>query len=243
MTGKSTLYLLPGLLCDEAVWQEQEKALAPFFDVRIPVFRGFDNLTDMARSVLQEAPPHFSVMGHSMGGRVAMELMQLAGDRIDKFGVMDTGMHPVRPGEDQKRQVLLDLANEKGLEAVAEAWIGPMVHPDRQNDTALIQEITQMILRNSVADFKGQIRALLGRSDQSRYLPNISQQVLLVCGDADGWSPVSQHEAMLDQLPHGHLEVIKDAGHMLPMEQPQALNDVLLNWLNDEAGERSKRIS
>ncbi|MGA0806847.1 MAG: alpha/beta fold hydrolase, partial [Pseudohongiellaceae bacterium] len=75
MDPKPVVFLLPGLLCDEAVWRHQIAALSQQFDVRVPDFRGMDDFREMARLVLQQAPERFSVIGHSMGGRVAMELM------------------------------------------------------------------------------------------------------------------------------------------------------------------------
>jgi len=236
MTDKPVLFLLPGLMCDEAVWVDQQKTLSPFANVIIPVFRGFDCLTDMAAYVLEQAPEQFSVAGHSMGGRVAWELMELAGNRIDKFAVLDSGVHPVKDDEPQKRQILLDKALEQGLQAVADAWTLPMLHPTRHQDTKLIQEIHAMILRNSVDDFFGQVKALLGRKDQTGILAGIEQEVLLIAGDEDSWSPPQQHQQMAGQLKRCHLEIITDAGHMVTMEKPEAVSKVLLQWFTGTAG-------
>src|SRR5690606_22856653 len=101
--NKPVLYLLPGLLCNEQCWTAQVDALSAVAEVRVPSFKQFDSLVAMAESVLAEAPARFSVVGHSMGGRVAWELLRLVeeggGKTIDKFAVMDTGVHPVAPGE------------------------------------------------------------------------------------------------------------------------------------------------
>ncbi len=234
MSAKPVLFLLPGLMCDEAVWAEQVQALAPHAELRVPVFRGFDSLRGMAEHILAQAPARFSVAGHSMGGRVALELMQLAADRIDRFALLDTGVHPVQPGEAEKRQVLLDLADREGLEAVADSWAPPMVHPDRRADLPLMTAIRAMILRNSVTDFKRQVKALLDRGDQSLYLPSIRQHVRLICGAQDTWSPVEQHEAMLALLPEARLEVVEDCGHMATMEKPAQLNRLLLDWFCEQ---------
>jgi len=158
--------------------------------------------------------------------------MNLAGKRIERFAVMDTGAHPVAPGEPAKRQILLDAARRQGLQAVADAWILPMLHPDNHQNSALIDDIYAMILRNTVADYEGQISALLGRSDQSAYLPYVEQRTWLIVGEADGWSPVSQHEAMAALLPRSELRVVKGGGHMCTMERPEAVNALLKEWLN-----------
>lgn len=230
---KPVVYLLPGLMCDEAVWESQQLALAPHAEVRIPVFRGFDSLRAMAEAVLRDAPERFSVVGHSMGGRVAFELSEIAGKRIERFAVMDTGVHGVQPGEAEKRQVLLEAAARKGLQAVADAWILPMLHPDNHGNAALIEQIAAMILRNSLDDYRGQVTALLGRVDQTPYLARIAAKAWLLCGEADSWSPVAQHAAMQAHLRDSTLRVIAGAGHMSTMEQPEAVNQLLLEWLHE----------
>jgi len=230
MPEKPVLFLLPGLMCDEAVWEHQQQTLATYAEVIIPVFRGFDSLVSMAEHVLTLVSGHFSVVGHSMGGRVAWELMELAGKRIDKFAVMDTGVHAVNKEEPEKRQVLIDKANAEGLRAVAHAWIPGMVHPDRQSDTQLIDEITAMILRNSVEDFIGQMQALLKRKDQTENLFHISQEVLLIVGEADSHSPPQQHQLMAEQLEKSRLEIVPGVGHMVTMEKPEEVSTILLNW-------------
>jgi len=230
---RPVVYLLPGLMCDEAVWEQQQAALAPHAEVRIPVFRGFSSLRAMAEAVLQGAPERFSVVGHSMGGRVAFELSEIAGKRIERFAVMDTGMHGVQPGEAEKRQVLLDAAARKGLQAVADAWILPMLHADNHGNAVLIEQISAMILRNSLDDYQGQVRALLDRIDQTPYLTRIYPKTWLLCGEADSWSPVSQHVAMQQYLRDSTLRVIPGAGHMSTMEQPEIVNQLLLEWLHE----------
>lgn len=227
------VFLLPGLMCDEAVWEHQQAALAGRAMVRIPVFRGYKSLRAMAEAVLAAAPPRFSVVGHSMGGRVAFELMEIAGNRIDRFAVMDTGVHGVRPGEREKRQPLLDAAARVGLQAVADDWVQPMLHPDNHGNQVLVDAITAMILRNSLEDYRGQVAALLGRNDQTAYLARIRQKVWLLCGEADEWSPVAQHAAMQPHLRDSTLRVIPGAGHMSTMEQPDAVSRLLLEWLDE----------
>lgn len=233
MSAKPCVFLLPGLMCDEAIWEHQQAALRPYADVRIPVFRGFTSLRTMAESVLEDAPERFSVVGHSMGGRVAFELMEIAGKRIERFAVMDTGVHGIQSGEADKRGILLAAAERKGLQAVADAWILPMLHPDHHADNELIAAINRMILRNSVADYRGQVEALLTRSDQTPYLTRIKQKTWLLCGEADSWSPVSQHEQMQQYFAASELRIIKNAGHMSPMEQPEAVSNILVEWINE----------
>lgn len=230
MGNSPVVYLLPGILCDETVWQHQIKALSPYANVVVPDFRGMSSFREMALKVLASAPAKFSVVGHSMGGRVAMELMHLAPERIDKFVVMDLGVHPLQPGEHEERMALVKQVEEKGMQFLADSWMMPILAPGHQQDEQLVSEINAMVLRSSPADYRAHIEAALTREDQSRYLPLIKHQVLILCGEQDSWSSVEQHEDMLHDLKRAELVVIPDAGHMVTMEQPRAVSRILLDW-------------
>ncbi|HBH39917.1 MAG TPA: alpha/beta hydrolase, partial [Curvibacter sp.] len=100
MTMSTTLMLLPGLNCDAAVWAPQVAALKAQANCIIPAWGLRDSLTAMAQQVLDEAPTdRFSVAGHSMGGRVALEVMRLAPQRVARLALLSTGTHPLAAGE------------------------------------------------------------------------------------------------------------------------------------------------
>ena len=234
--SKPFVFLLPGMLCDAGVWQAQIDALKSRYTLAIPVFRDFDSFDAMAEHVLAMAPSHFSIVAHSMGGRVAMELMRKVPARIDKFILMDMGVHPVSAAETVRNQRLLELAAAGGLEAVADSWIPYMIHPDRFDDRKLVGDIRAMVLRNTAADLQNQLLAAERRNDQSRYLAEIRHHVHLICGDSDNWNPPDLHQRMQATLANAELHIIPDCGHMAPMEKPYAVNALLLEWLGTRAG-------
>jgi pimeloyl-ACP methyl ester carboxylesterase len=88
-----------------------------------------------------------------------------------------------------------------------------------------------MFARRTPVHFANQIRALLARPDASPTLQGIAGTVHLICGAQDSWSPVAQHRAMATLLPLSVLSVIESAGHMAPMEQPEAVALALAKWL------------
>lgn len=229
----TTLYLLPGLTCDQAVWAGQMRDLADVAEVRVPDFRGYDSLEAMAESVLKGAPNRFTVAGFSMGGRVAMEMCRQAGPRVERLALLDTGAHPLREGERKQRQGFVDVARRDGMEALAAAWIPGMVHPDRLHDAELITSITDMVKRFSLAEFEGQIQALLTRPDARELLTGISCPTLVACGRQDTWAPLAQHEEMAASLPNARLEIIEDSGHMSTMERPKYVAALLRRWLGE----------
>jgi len=232
MTAKQVVFLLPGLLCDDAVWRAQARLLSKTHKVHVPHFFGYDSIPAMARAILAMAPERFSLAGHSMGARVAIEVVNQAPSRVDRLAILDTGVHPVRPGEHEARQELVDIACTQGMEALAAHWVPPMLAPGRMNDAALLEEVTAMVCRATPLIFARQIRALLNRPSTEAVLPAIRCPVQVIVGRQDGWSPISQHEEIVAAVPYAKMTVIEDCGHMAPLERPEAVGDILTEWLH-----------
>lgn len=227
----ASLVFLPGLLSDAIVWQPAADHFAPQIPIAIADLSAGTSLTQMAQTVLAENDGPLYVVGHSMGARAALEMVRLAPERIKKLALVDTGIHPKKEGEEAKRQVMLDLAANEGMQALADKWLPPMVHEARHDDTDLMNALNDMVLRADEAQHERQIKALINRPDGACVLPNITCPVLLAVGRQDGWSPPEQHEEMLAMLKDARLVVIEDAGHFAPIERPQGMIAALDMWL------------
>ncbi len=167
---RPALVLIPGLLCDELVWQHQVRHFAGSHDVIVPMLDGFDSIPAMAASVLALAPGRFSLAGHSLGGRIALEVVRQDAARVEALALLDTGVHPCTPGEPARRQELLALACTRGMDAVAREWLPPMVHPDRRADRGFMAPLEAMVERRTPATFRNQVTALLERPDAAPVL-------------------------------------------------------------------------
>ncbi|GAB3495452.1 alpha/beta hydrolase [Curvibacter fontanus] len=232
----TTLMLLPGLNCDAAVWAPQVAALRGQAHCVVPAWGLHDSLTAMARQVLDEAPTErFSMAGHSMGGRVALEVMRLAPQRVERLALLDTGTHPLAAGEAGEkeragRMALLKIAQAQGMRVMAQEWAKGMVHPDRIGGP-IFEEVLAMFDRGSATQYAAQINALLNRFDAAPLLPGITCPTLVLTGRQDAWSGPAQHEAMAAAIPGAQLVIVEDSGHMTTMEQPQAVSAALTTWL------------
>jgi uncharacterized protein (TIGR02246 family) len=231
-----TLVLIPGLLCDEFVWSGQRKALSAHARVWVPDHGSLDSLTDMALAVLRDVPAErFALAGHSMGGRVALEVLRLAPHRVQRLALLDTGWLPRAAGvqgeqERASRLALLDNARRLGMRTMGRQWARGMVHPDAI-DTPVFAAIIDMIERKTPDVFAAQIRALLARPDASAQLLAIDCPTLVLCGRQDSWSPLTQHLQMVALIRGARLRIIEESGHMSTLEQPQAVSAALLEWL------------
>lgn len=229
--ARPTVLALSGLLCDELVWRAQADALAELADVVIVDFPDLDDFGSMAEHALAGVAGEFHLWGHSMGGRVALELWRRSSERVRSLALFDTAVHGVRDGEVESRQVLVDLSARQGMEATADAWLPQMVDPARWHDARLMGRLREMVLRTTPDQHARQINALVTREDQTPILSTIDVPTLVAVGRHDAWSPLAQHEEIAAAIPGARLEVIEDAGHFSTVEQPDAVNTLLREWM------------
>jgi pimeloyl-ACP methyl ester carboxylesterase len=228
---KQSVVLLCGLLCDETVWTDIPQRLAAVAQVQVVSFRGFSSLPAMAQHVLDIAPPRFAVAGHSMGGRVALEIMRAAASRIAGLALLNTGVHAVRDGEPQSRSRLVRLAYEHGMAALAAEWLPPMLGSDTARAAELMPQLCAMIQRFTAEAYAGQVSAMLNRPEVLSLLPSIAVPTLLLSGSDDTWSPVSQQHSIRRRIAHATLFEVHGAGHMAPLERPDSVAIALREWL------------
>jgi pimeloyl-ACP methyl ester carboxylesterase len=236
--SRDTVVFLPGLLCDRAVWEPQIAALSGRYDCVVADYGAADSLRTMAREVLESAPPRFSLVGHSMGGRVALEVMRSEPRRAARLALLDTG-YRTRPegeageAEARERYRLLDIARTQGMRVMGREWLRGMVHPARLQDGELIETILAMIERKTPGILAAQVLALLTRPSAEAVLRALRCPTLILCGRQDAWSPLARHEEMAAMVAGARLEVIEDSGHMVSLEQPRAVTAALESWLQE----------
>lgn len=233
----NTLVLLPGLMCDAAVWAPQIEALSPRVACHVPDYGALDSLGAMAEHVLATAPPgRFALVGHSMGGRVAFEMQRRAPERVERLALLDTSYHPLAAGEAgraerRQRLALLEIARRQGMRTMAREWALGMVHSTRHGEP-VFEAVLDMIERSNPTVFAAQIAALLARPDATALLDTIRCPTLLLCGREDAWSPPARHEFMRDRIPGARLVVVEQCGHMGTLERPAAVSAALIDWLD-----------
>jgi len=236
MTAAACLVLVPGLACDAAVWTAMQAALPASVQPWIAEGALQDDIGDMARTLLRDAPAErFALAGHSLGGRIALEVMRQAPQRVSHLALLDTGWQPRAGGEagareQTQRDELVEIARREGMRAVGERWAPGMLHADRLGD-AVHDEVLAMVARQSVERFAAQQTALLARPDAADVLARIHCPTLVLCGRQDGWAPLERHEEMARRIAGARLAVVEDSGHMSPMEQPAAVAAELVAWL------------
>jgi pimeloyl-ACP methyl ester carboxylesterase len=166
-----------------------------------------------------------------MGGRVALEIMRLAPERVERLALFDTAATPAAPDEPARRQEMIDLAQRDGMAAVAARWLPMIIHPDRLQQVEFMRALTGMICRATPDIYARQIRALLNRPDYRAILSTIACPTLVACGRDDLWSPIDQHQQIAKMISGASLAVIDHCAHMTTVEAPAEVTTLLRNWL------------
>jgi len=224
------LVMLPGLICDASIYAPQSAAFSD--SLAVEGYGLCDSLLGMADIVLEQAPERFALFGHSMGGRIALEVYRKAPERGTHLALVSTGIHPVGANEPANRAALQQVGHDNGFEALVDEWLPPMVADANRTNPAIYDPLKAMCMRASQEQFDAQIKALLSRPEVESLLPQISCPTLVMTGSEDGWAPPAQHEGIAAAIPDSQLVIVEGAGHMIQFEAPKAVNAAIADWLS-----------
>lgn len=223
------LILLPGLLCDQALWEHQIKALQGKVDVLVPDLTGFDNMQDLAAHVLATAPERFMLGGLSMGGYVAQEIMRQAPERVSRLFLIDTSARADTPEQTRRRQGLIHLAGKGDFKGVTPRLLPMLVAPHNLENTIITQTIMDMAQRVGKEAFVRQQTAILTRINSIPSLANIKVPTTIICGEEDALTPPEHaHEIARAIGRNTPVHIIAKAGHLAPLEAPEQVNALML---------------
>ncbi len=229
---KPSLLLIPGLLCDQALWQHQIKALGAKANVQVADTTGADSIPAIAESVLAKAPATFTLAGLSMGGYVAMEIMRVAPNRVTSLALLDTTARPDTDEQKRRRKGLIQLSNRGDFKGVTPRLLPLLLAPDHLNNEVLVKVVMDMAQRVGQQAFVRQQTAILNRVDSRPDLANYKVPVKIVCGEHDALTPPEHAEEMKKLIgKNATLHIISGAGHLTSLEAPEKVTEILESCL------------
>ncbi len=229
MSTKPHLVLLPGLMCDAALWDFVTPALSKTATLHHGNLFADDSIAGMAARVLAEAPATFAVAGFSMGGYIAREVAMTAPGRITHLALMNTSALGTTEKVRQRNQRVLRILHGRPFTGLAPASIREALHPDRQTDAHLVDHIQAMARRLGGGVFHRQMS--LVREDGHARLAEIRCPTLVVGSENDKLRRVVDSEKLAAGIAGARLEVLENCGHMTPLEQPEKLAAMMVEWL------------
>ena len=223
------LVLLPGMMCDARMYAPQIEALKDIAECQVGYLGGADNIAEIAKQVLLNAPEKFALAGLSMGGIVAMEVARQAPQRVTRLALMDTNPWVEEDDVKATRNRQIDAAEAGQLEQLLRETMVPRY---LANPYSLLTELcVQMGLTLGKDVFIRQSLALQTRHDQKVTLTNFNKPCLVLMGEEDELCPIDRHECMVALLPQVAFVKIANAGHIPTLEKPAATNAALKQWM------------
>ena len=231
---KPCLVLVPGLLCDAALWQAQIDRFASRFDILVADVTRDDSMRGMAGRVLASVPARFALAGLSMGGYVAQEILREAPERVTRVALVDTAARPDSPERSERRHAMIALAKTGKFKGVTPRLLPLLIHPTRLDDRALTGIVMAMAERVGQAAFLRQQQAIFGRPDGRPDLTRITCPALVLCGRDDALTPPALSKEIADAIAGARLIILDECGHLSPLERPDAVNQAFEDWLAPE---------
>lgn len=223
--------LIPGLLASARLYAQQIPALWRTGPVTVADHTRDDNMGAMARRILRDAPPHFALVGLSMGGYVSFEIMRQAPARVARLALLDTSALPDTPEAGAARRTQVALAAQGHFAQVLDAFFPRLVHPMRRADPLLRAVFDEMAAEVGAEGYLRQQAANIARADSRPTLAGIRCPTLVLVGEQDELTPPERALEIANGIVGAKLVRLADCGHLSPLERPHAVTRALLEWL------------
>jgi pimeloyl-ACP methyl ester carboxylesterase len=223
--------LVPGLIASPRFYAAQIPALWQFGPVTVADHTRDDSMSAIAQRLLAAAPPRFALVGHSLGGYIAFEIMRQAPERVAKLALLDTSARADTPEQTERRRGQIAQAQTGPFEAIIALQFPAFVHPSRKDDASL-----RSYMRHAAEDcgpevFIRQQNAMIHRPDSRPDLDGIRCPTVVIVGDADHVTPRALAQEIAGGIDDATLVVVPDCGHMSAIERPEAVTQALVDWL------------
>ena len=235
------LVLVHGFLGSSIMWEPQINFFKNYFRVISPDLPGFGksnkakphkNIQSIANLLLEclkeKKINKFNLLGHSMGGMIAQEMVKKAGEKISKLIFYSTGSIGEMPGRfetvDQSRENLKKKGLEITVKNIAMTWF--VKGEDAKYFNICIESGKQASMEtvdNALVAFKNW--------NGVNTLKNIKNDTLIIWGDQDKSYNLEQVQTLEKNITNSKLVVIKNCAHNVHLEQPEYFNNTVRDFL------------
>lgn len=248
--GEPILFL-HGFPLDHSMWREQIDFFSSEYQVIAPDFRGFgqSDIVDGVSSMEQLADDMDGVLtslgvtepvvvcGLSMGGYVAWQMLKRHRRRVKAAIICDsrTAADSKEAGDVRRRLVNQVLAD--GIDRVIASMMPKLFHEEAYAYRAqLVGEARAIIRRQHPVGVAAALRGLATRPDMTDWVASIDVPTRLIVGTGDRITPPAEMKQIAEKIPRASLIEVPEAGHLTPLENPNAFNDAVLSFLRDLSG-------
>jgi pimeloyl-ACP methyl ester carboxylesterase len=223
------ILLVPGFMADETLWSDMTAALTRFGPIAYADLRHDTSVESMAQRVLATAPPTFLLVGFSMGGYVARAIARQAPERVRALVLIATSTRGDTATLRQRKGAVGNAAPSIAFSGLSRTAVATSLHPKQKGNSEMIERVRAMGTRLGGDVFRRQ--SMLDRPGDLDRSGEIRCPTLVVAAAKDQLRSLDETREMAEAIPGATLTVIEDTGHMIPIEAPQRLLDVIVPWL------------
>jgi pimeloyl-ACP methyl ester carboxylesterase len=224
--------LVPPLLCSPLVYRPILDVAWTHGSVTVADTRHDDTVAGMAERLLRDAPEEFALLGTSMGGYVALEVIRQAPGRVRTLALVSTSARRDTPEQLASREHQSRLVEAGDFDRLVDMAFPGVVAERHEKDPALLGVWRATARTVGARVFLRQQRAVMGRADARELLPTIDCPTMVIHGADDRLIPVEMGEEIARSIPGAELVIIEDAGHFVFLEQPEAIASVVAGFLD-----------
>ena len=231
MALQEPLVIIPGLMADARLFLPQIVQLGAERPIQVVLATKGDTVEQMSEAIVAGLPERFALLGHGLGGDIALDIIRRIPDRVTRVILMATDPLSEPPQAAAAREARIVAARSGRLPQAMreEVPLASLVDaPWRDEILALVQDMA-MGLGEGV--FLRQSRAVQRRPDQQKTMRRIKLPTLVIAGEADTLVPMRRQEFTANLMPFGKLLVIEAAGHLASLEQPEAVTEAIATFL------------
>ena len=225
------LLLIPGLLCDGGLWRKQITGLRDCVDIIIADATRGESIREIAEAVLCNAPERFCLAGFSLGSQIALQITQIARERVRRLALLSATSRGLLPNVKTAIAGAISTIQEGHFEEYLEHAYVQYVHPSRVEDTGLKCAYVEMARRVGPEAGVRQMRALLSIAGPFTGLQQIRCPTVIIGGRQDHRTTPAAHQELAQEIPGSVILMIENSGHFTPLEQPDAVTDGMRRWL------------
>jgi pimeloyl-ACP methyl ester carboxylesterase len=214
--------LIPPLLCSSRVYGPVLDTVWSHGSVTIADTLHDDTLAGMAGRLLAGAPERFALLGTSMGGYVALEVMRQAPQRVAALALVSTSARADSPEQLSARRRQSQLVEEGRFDGLVDAAFRGVVAERNESDPELLRVWRGMAATVGPQGFLRQQAAVMARADSRDLLAGVACPTVVIHGAEDRLIPVTAGAELAAGIPGASLHLIEEAGHFLLLERPDA---------------------
>lgn len=218
-------------MCDARLYRHQMKVLSRDRAVMVAPLTGAATVTDLAAAILAVAPPRFALVGLGLGGDVALAILGRAMARVTRVILMSTDPLGETPQAAAAREPRMVAARSGRLDEALTGEIPDNSLADGPQRAEILRLLRDMAWGLGPDVFVSQSRAMQRRPDQQRVLRSARLPALIMAGAEDRLVPLRRQQFAADLMPFAEVRQIEGAGHLLPLEQPEAVTREMIAFL------------